>query len=99
MAIELNIQNLYGGGAVERVQEISEADAIAEGSYLGRCECLPRAKDRTPIDALFQQTECHIHGLEFKALWNSIYGKKPDCSWEDNPWIWAVEFGIKEVRG
>lgn len=84
---------------VERVQDISEADAIAEGSYLGRCECLPRAKDRTPIDVLFQQTGCHIHDLEFKALWNSIYGKKPDCSWADNPWVWAVEFELKEVRG
>lgn len=84
---------------VEQVQDISEADAIAEGSYLGRCECLPRAKDRTPVDVLFQQTECHIHGLEFKALWNSIYGKKPGCSWADNPWVWAVEFELKEVRG
>ena len=35
----------------------------------------------------------------FEKLWNSIYGKKPDCSWADNPWVWAVEFELKEVRG
>lgn len=82
---------------VERVQDISETDAIAEGSYLARCECLPKKKDRTPIEILFEQTGCHIHGLEFKSLWNSIYGKKHGCSWEDNPCVWAVEFEIKEA--
>lgn len=33
----------------------------------------------------------------FEKLWNSICGKKPGCSWEDNPCVRAVEFEIKEA--
>lgn len=28
----------------------------------------------------------------FERLWDSINGKKEDCSWGDNPWVWVVEF-------
>ena len=57
------------GVRVERLQEISRADADAEGvaSILG-------------------------HPESFATLWNSINGKRPGCSWEDNPWVWCVEF-------
>lgn len=34
----------------------------------------------------------------FEKLWNSICGKKPGCSWEDNPCVRAVEFEIKEAH-
>lgn len=74
---------------VERLQDISAADALAEGSYLGRCPCLPRSKDKTPIDACFHQTGCHIHGTEYKHLWESINGKG---SWAANPFVWVIEF-------
>ena len=67
---------------VEQVQDISEADAIAEGVV-----CPKLGTNGMKPETLF------------KDLWNSIYGKKPDCSWEDNPWVWAVEFEVKEVRG
>jgi len=60
---------------VERLQEISEEDAKAEGAPLGECT------DDPP---------CYAQG--FIDLWNSINGKKPGCSWEDNPWVWAIEF-------
>jgi hypothetical protein len=25
-------------------------------------------------------------------LWDSINGKRPGCSWIDNPWVWVIEF-------
>jgi hypothetical protein len=29
---------------------------------------------------------------EFSVVWDSINGKRPGCSWEENPWVWVVEF-------
>jgi hypothetical protein len=77
------------GVRVERLQDISEADAKAEGSYLGRCACMSRHADKTPMDMMFNQTGCHIHGTEFKALWKDINGAD---SWNANPWVWVIEF-------
>jgi hypothetical protein len=78
---------------VERVKDISEEDALAEGSFLGRCPCLEmQAKSRNAIEAKFRQTGCYIHGTEFRELWDSINAKRPGCSWEDDPWVWVVEF-------
>jgi hypothetical protein len=83
---------------VEQLQVISKKDAIAEGSYLDRCECLPRKNDKTPFEKLFKQNECHIHGKEFKYLWNSI-NEKRGYSWESNPYVWVIEFTRIENGG
>jgi len=77
---------------VERVQDISEEDALAEGSFLGRCPCLEmQAKSRNAIEAKFRQTGCYIHGTEFSELWDSINAKR-GYGWDVNPWVWVVEF-------
>jgi len=81
----------------ERLNDISADDAKAEGSYLDRCECLPRSKDKTPIDKLMVLTNCHIHGHEFKHIWNSTYAKHLEYSWEKNPWVWVIRFEITEA--
>jgi len=63
---------------VERVQDISEADALAEGvSILPDAEIAARVAEDTPAR------------MEFWALWTSIHG--PD-SWDANPWVWVLEF-------
>jgi len=62
---------------VERVQDISELDAIAEGlkkGLFGSYEAPGFALGRAPIQA-------------FQALWDSIYG-----NWDDNDWLWCSEF-------
>jgi len=77
---------------LERLQEITEADAIAEGSFLDRCVCRPRKNDKDWFDKLFQQTACYIiHGDEFKCLWNNLNAKS-GYSWDSNPWVWVYEF-------
>lgn len=74
---------------VERLNEISAADAKKEGAFLRRCDCSEMSKKpSTPIMAMFSQTWCHIHGEEFKSLWKSINGPG---SWDANPWVWVVE--------
>lgn len=70
---------------VERLQEISEADAIAEGvdAFADGCGFtipLPNGKlgawQRNPVDA-------------YRNLWESINGSG---SWAANPWVWVIEF-------
>lgn len=71
---------------VERVQSITEADARAEGvalgqrpcSYVGRCN-----SGRCPA---------HNYVPAFAALWDSINGARPGCSWADDPWVFAISF-------
>jgi hypothetical protein len=78
---------------VERVRSISASDALAEGSYLGKCPCLSDRPPRDYFDAAFQQHWCHVHGDEFTRLWDSINASR-GYGWNTNPWVWAVEFRV-----
>lgn len=66
---------------VERLQEISRADAKAEGFFPGM-NGLEKWAGRPYGNAQ----------LAFKACWEDINGKKPGCSWADNPWVWVISF-------
>ena len=73
---------------VQRLQDISEEDALAEGTPCWVC-------GRT-IDGLSENDcEC-FHSRRavgsYQALWDSINGKRPGCSWADNPWVWIIHF-------
>lgn len=61
---------------VERLQDISEEDAKAEGVELSCGE---------------MRQDCPNYKKTFHKLWDSIYGKSGH-SWEANPWVWVVEF-------
>jgi hypothetical protein len=63
---------------VERLQDISEVDAFAEGA-----ECIEVGGE--PGVALSEWS----HREGFIELWQSING--PD-SWALNPWVWVVSF-------
>ena len=76
---------------VEHLQSINVNEALAEGSFLDRCVCLPRRNDKTPMEKLFKQHSCHIHGDEFKYLWDNLNAKR-GYSWKSNPWVWVIEF-------
>lgn len=79
---------------LERVQDISEADARACGSYIGRCECMPRSKDRAPIMAAFKMEWCHIHNNEYSVQFTR---DNPRTPWDSNPWTWVYE--VEGVKG
>ena len=64
---------------VERLQAISEADAVAEGF-----------NEQSFRDG--RGVESARHG--FRTLWGKINGKRPGCTWEDNPWVWVVSFNV-----
>ena len=92
---------------VERVQDITEEDAIAEG--------VPHNSDR-PIDKMWCDT-CLGHGIVerfamgtvdvddctecdtaqklFRNIWVHLYGQE---AWDLNPWVWVAEWKDIEVR-
>ena len=65
---------------VERLQAITEADAIAEGVDL-KSEAWPDTPGAIPIS--LKPT------FAYELLWKSINGAD---SWKSNPWVWVVEF-------
>lgn len=72
---------------VDRVQEISEADAIAEG-------CENRASFSYFDPSTRRELRPHQH--EYMRLWNSING---DDSWASNPYVWVYTFERCEKPG
>ena len=73
------------GVRVERVQEISEADARAEGS---KRACLA---DGCEPDPYYLEHEDGTYRQGFRCLWDSINAKR-GFGWDANPWVWVVEF-------
>ena len=76
----------------ERLQDISEKDAIAEGidmesEFASLCidlETAPYSNDLVRNSAAI---------TIFKKLWESTCG-----SWDANPWVWAISFKRIEVK-
>lgn len=62
---------------MERLQDISEADAEEEGVSFGNL-----------TDPLTGEIDCDATEA-FEHLWSSINGAE---SWDANPWVWVVEF-------
>jgi hypothetical protein len=84
---------------VERLQEISEADAVAEGA---------RRFDEIPIGSVLSRDNRWSmesilntdYGLSsarwaFANYWNRVHG--PD-SWDASPWVWVIGFRRVEAK-
>ena len=68
---------------VERLQDISEADALAEG-------IAQVVRDKLPVQQCGEYDGIDVDPVDlYRDSWESING--PD-SWDDNPWVWVVEF-------
>lgn len=76
---------------VERLQDISESDAIAEGVF--------RKTGTTPIGDSVETVNGGelIYAVptqarfEYSRLWESINGTG---SWDKNPWVWVIQFKV-----
>lgn len=85
---------------VERVQDISEKDAMSEGVIFETCP-----------NCGYSNFDCGLHMDHnlcgeptpesavkcFSAVWNGIY-EKQGYGWDKNPWVWVYEFEIAEER-
>jgi hypothetical protein len=91
---------------VERVQDISEADAKAEG-------CEPKVVTQQDIDDLqitdvspFLKELAKAFGPgqftakdDYARLWDSINAKRDSGihAWKNNPWVWVIEYKRAEA--
>ncbi|MDN7814854.1 hypothetical protein [Burkholderia vietnamiensis] len=69
----------------ERLQEISEADALAEGS---EAICITFRDDADGKPHLIKSLGGPYRD-GYRILWEQINGAG---SWDANPWVWAIEF-------
>jgi hypothetical protein len=70
------------GVRVERLQDISEADAIAEG-------CSSTVWTRPDWKHPVARTSISIAVMNYASLWQEINGTE---SWGANPFVWVIEF-------
>ena len=74
---------------VERVQDITEADAKAEG-----VERISAGPGWECWMGYGPSSSCKTARDSFRSLWISIYGQD---SWDANPWVWVAEWDHVEV--
>lgn len=87
----------------ERVQEITEADAIKEGVptdwpmeavYCPICRGEGLVGAAHPVTLGYMEVDCpHCYTAvkRFRNLWNSLNAKR-GYGWDVNPWVWAYTF-------
>jgi hypothetical protein len=71
------------GVRAEQLQDITEADAKAEG-----CEAVPLTEGEIMLMGV-DDSSCWPARSAFARLWYSIHGVE---SWDANPWVWVVSF-------
>lgn len=94
---------------VERLQDISEADAIAEGITMPESEREDRDESLCaqcggtllvnrvhPGGGMMFDCDCHdcdTAQKRYRHLWNYINGRD---AWAANPWCWALTFSVEK---
>ena len=66
---------------VERLQEIGEKDARAEGINDPLC---------VEVSTLATGCATYSYAAAYRMLWDKINGKR--APWDSNPWVWAITF-------
>jgi hypothetical protein len=70
---------------VERLQEITEADALAEGIFYHKPDGIHHSGYRYD-----ESSPCHPTAVNaYSWIWASINGPE---SWVENPFVWVIEF-------
>jgi hypothetical protein len=69
---------------VQRLQDISEADAMAEGAD-------PSKREWAGVEEFGLSSDPFRYRKGFRDLWNSLHG--PDA-WDANPWVCALTFTV-----
>lgn len=71
---------------VERLQDITEEDAIAEGIEFSWSKIFSECRYK---DYMNIKSDWRSPISSFQSLWASINGID---SWDKNPWVWVIEF-------
>lgn len=77
---------------VERLHDISEEDAKAEGAQLSIYHT--NSDKAEPVDESHLFFKAARYKFGFEGIWKKINNdkKKPEAHWDANPWLWAIEF-------
>ena len=75
------------GVRVERLQEITGADAIDKGTRCWICDGRLNGLSENDCACFHTKREAIP---SFEVLWDQINGKKHP--WESNPWVWVISF-------
>jgi hypothetical protein len=78
---------------VERLQDISEEDAKAEGL---KSRFSVFFQEERYDDYLDMESEYRSPVSSFQSLWQKINGGE---SWDANPWVWVVKFKVLSTKG
>ncbi len=89
--VHSRITVILTGLGLEKLQEISNEDILKEGVDPIPEVWTPGAPDIAEVKTAMEYRK------PFKELWNSLY-HKPGFTWDDNPWVWVLEFKLKEVK-
>lgn len=89
---------------IERLQDITAADAAAEGVRIP----VDGSTGRPMLDISGPYAPCHYLAADqartfthdawlrahFASLWDSMYAKRGN-GWAANPWVWVIGFGVQ----
>lgn len=79
----------------ERLHDIREEDAIAEGVEFIIINNKPEYR-HYEVKQRIAYCINPVASYSFKTLWRSINGRD---SWEANPWVWRIEFKVLSTTG
>ncbi|HHH1650981.1 TPA: hypothetical protein ACPZS6_001448 [Yersinia enterocolitica] len=100
------INLLITGVRVERLRDISEQDAMAEGITAKEVIIETRYEGGGHVEITAERfffvggddEGYESAGEAFAELWDSIYGQKEGENWQANPWVWVIEFERMEAK-
>lgn len=76
---------------VERIQDISEGDARAEGIDWAAPQFTQEQPDEHPHEVGYNRSGASFARDNFRRLWDSINAKR-GFGWDANPWVWVITF-------
>lgn len=84
------------GVRVERLQDITEADAIAEGiEPVESFDSGAGINNRQMYKNYSTEGYTELLPIDsFKSLWFKIHGEE---AWNANPWVWVIKFDENEM--
>ena len=76
---------------VERVQDITNNDAIKEGCAGAECDCLRIGRSWMGCESCMNTGWQEPPVVEFMQLWEHLNAKR-GYGWDANPWVWVISF-------